>query len=178
MNAEWTYWETEKLRQLYPTRGAEAVAAMLGRSVRAVWCRAAKLGIKKHHYGYEWTAQRLKLLRDFYPMMFNDALARWIGVSKHALVRKARELGLEKMPGFIEARRHDISAKMSDALKRSTNTRTRFKPGQHGSPGTEFKPGHRLTPEQEAKRIASLKAGNARRRAQAELKHYGIGVSK
>lgn len=42
----WTAAEDETIRAHYPTKGANAVAAMLGRSFRAVTLHAGKLGVR------------------------------------------------------------------------------------------------------------------------------------
>lgn len=178
MTKEWTYQEIEILRRDFPVLPCREVASNLGRTMHAVYCKAFKLGIGKGHGGTVWTKRNLKLLTDFYPIMFNKPLAKWIGVSPSSLHRKARALGLTKRPGFLEDRRKDISAMQSEALKRTTKTAGRFKPGHHGNPATEFKPGHQLTPEQAEKRAASCRAAWARRKQRDELKHYGIGVNR
>ena len=177
MKKEWTPSDIDTLRRYYPALGCEAVAAKLGRTVRATYIKAHHLGLKKTHYGTLWTPKMLKLLTDFFPIMFNKPLAKWIGVSERTMLRKARALGLEKRPGFLKDRREDIQKLASEALKRSPNTRTRFQKGHRYSPATEFKPGHRLTPEQEAKRIASLRASWKFRKQSEELRKHGIKIA-
>ena len=178
MTKDWTYQELEILRRDFPVLPCREVASNLGRTMHAVYCKAFKLGISKGHSGIVWTKRNLKLLTDFYPIMFNKPLAKWIGVSPSSLHRKARALGLTKRPGFLEDRRKDISAMQSEALKRTTKTAGRFKPGHHGNPATEFKPGHQATEEEKAKRLETMKRNKARRAQRDELKHYGIGVNR
>ena len=165
----WTLIEDQIIRSEWTRRPVDEVAAMVGRSIKAVQIRASKLGVKKDHYGIVWTDEQLKLLRDFFPTMFNRPLAIWIGVSMRTLIRKARELGLEKKPGFLTERRKDISALASAALKKSTNTATRFKKGMRNNPAGEFKPGHKESPETRAKRSESLKRAWKQRKARIEL---------
>lgn len=164
--AAWTCRELETLRREYPFRKAGDIARDLGRPLRAVYVMASRLGLKKDHYGLVWTPQMLTMLKALYDVTFDADLARCIGVSKRSLIRKARELGLEKEPGFVEKRQKEINHRISESAKRSTKTRTRFKPG-HRSPETWFKPGHVETPEVKARRIASYKE-TVRRRKQRE----------
>jgi len=172
----WTYRDIDTLRREYPVRSAEEVAAMLGRSVDAVFVKAYKLGLRKDHYGIAWTPRMLKLLKDFFPTMFNDALARWIGVSKRSLIRKARELGLEKKPGFLKDRAEDIQHLARTGLKRSNKVRGRIQKGEHFSPSTEFKKGHVESEETKARRIASLKRYWKYRKQREELIKHGINI--
>lgn len=165
----WTLMEDQIIRSEWARRPADEVAAMVGRSIKAVQIRASKLGVKKDHYGIVWTPDQLKLLRDYFPTMFNKPLAKWIGVSLRTMIRKARELGLEKKPGFLDERRRDIQALASAALKKSTNTSTRFKKGMRNNPAGEFKPGYKESPETKAKRIASIKCTWKYRKARMEL---------
>ena len=176
MKNRWTYQDVDTLRREYPVREAEEVAAMLGRSVQAVFVKAYKLGLRKQNYGIVWTPQMLKLLKDFFPTMFNVPLAKWIGVSRSSLLRKARELGLEKKPGFREERAEDIRHNQSIGAKRSKNTRGRIKKGEHVSPATEFKKGHVLSEEAKARQIAGLKRYWKYRRQREELIKHGINI--
>lgn len=178
MTKEWTYKDLEILRRDFPVLPCAELARKLGRTMQAVYCKANVLGLKKDHYGTLWTPRMLKTLTDFYPIMFNKPLAKWIGVSPTSLHRKARALGIKKRPGFLEDRRKEINAMMSESLKRTSKTGGRFKPGQHGSPATEFKPGHQATEEEKAKRLETMKRNKARRAQRDELKHYGIGVNR
>lgn len=178
MTKDWTYKDLEILRRDFPVLPCEEIARKLGRTMQSVYCKANILGIKKHHYGTEWTPRMLKMITDFYPIMFNKPLAKWIGVSPTSLHRKARALGLKKRPGFLEDRRNEINAMMSESLKRTSKTGGRFRPGQHGSPATEFKPGHQATEEEKAKRLETMKRNKDRRAQRDELKHYGIGVNR
>jgi len=43
----WTAADDEKLREIYPTLSAAEAGAVLGASVKAIWARAAGLGLKK-----------------------------------------------------------------------------------------------------------------------------------
>ena len=162
----WTYRELEQLRREYPVRRAEDIANDLGLNVRAVYVKAYHLGLKKAAYGIVWTPSMLTMLKALFAITFDASLARCLGVSKRSLIRKARELGLEKEPGFVAKRQKEINAMISESAKRSTKTATRFKKG-HQSPATQFKPGHVMSPESQAKRIASYKA-TVRRRKQRE----------
>ena len=157
------------LRNEWNRHTIEEVATMLHRSYQATAVKASKMGLKKDHYGIVWTPDQLKLLRDYFPTMFNKPLAKWIGVSLRTMIRKARELGLEKKPGFLDEKRRDIQALASEALKKSTNTATRFKKGMRNNPAGEFKPGHKESPETKAKRIASIKHTWKCRKARMEL---------
>lgn len=174
MNNEWTYRELEQLRREYPVRRAEDIARDLGRPIRVVYVRAARLGLKKASYGLVWTPQMLTKIKAMFAITFDDSLARCLGVSKRSLIRKARELGLEKEPDFIAKRQAEINHRISESAKRSTKTASRFKKG-HQSPETQFKPGHVQTPEVKAKRIASYKATIRRRKQQERFRRdYNI----
>ena len=176
MNKEWTYMDVEKLRTLYPHRTCEEIAGELGRTVRATYVMAQRLGLKKHHYGTVWTPRMLKLLNDYFPIMFNKPLAAWIGVSNRTLIRKARELGLQKRPGFLEDRRHDIAKLASEGLKRCHNVPSRFKKGVRSNPAGEFKPGHVESPETKAKRSEAMRRYWRYRKQKEEIRKHGINV--
>lgn len=176
MNKEWTYMDVEKLRTLYPFRTCEEIAGELGRSVRATYIMAYRLGLKKHHHGTEWTPRMLKMLNDYYPVMFNKPLAKWIGVSPRTLIRKARRLGLEKRPGFLEDRRDDIRELAREGLKRCTDVPNRFPKGVRSNPAGEFKKGHVESPETKAKRSESLKRAWKYRKQREEIRKHGINV--
>ena len=145
---EWTWKEIDILTREFPKKTNAELAKMLNRSYSAVIKKAHDLGLKKDHYGIEWTPQMEKILRDFFPIMFNRPLANWLQVSQRTMLRKARELGLEKQEGFLETRRADINKLASEAIKNSPDPKgTRFKKGEHRSPGTEFKKGHQMSEE-------------------------------
>lgn len=175
MKNEWTYRETELLRKEYPVKTAEELSSILGRSKQAIFVRAAKIGLKKEHYGIVWTPQMLKMLTDYFPTTFNRSLAKWIGVSMRSLIRKARELGLEKRPGFLDDRRGDIIDLARTGLKKCNKAGGRFRKGERNNPAGEFKPGHVESPETKARRIASMKDTFRRRREQEQFrKKYNI----
>ena len=70
-----------------------------------------------------WTPEmESKLIAEF-PHRFNDELARELGISHSSLHRKARELKLEKTPGFLEARRADITEKVREKTQKAARTR-------------------------------------------------------
>lgn len=177
MNKEWTYKDLEILRRDFPVLPCAELARKLGRTLQAVYVKANKLGLKKEHEGILWTPRMLKMLKDFFPVMFNKPLAAWIGVSERSLIRKARSLGLEKRPGFLEDRCREIHEMASEALKRTSKTGGRFKPGQHVSAATEFKPGHQPTEEEKAKRLETMRRNKARKAQREQLRQYGIGIN-
>ena len=175
---EWTYRETELLKREYPVKTARQIAEQLGRTERAVYIRAKRLGLKKGHFGTEWTPQMLTMLRVMFPITFNYALASYLGVSKRTMLRKAREMGLEKKPGFIEERKADIAQLIREGQKRSVKTRPSFPKGVHINPEHEFKKGHVESPETKAKRSAALKESWRIRKQRAQFrKDYNINNS-
>lgn len=154
----WTPKQIDILCREFPYRQTSEVAKMIGRPQRATELKAHRLGLKKKSYGIEWTPQMLKILKDFFPIMFNKPLAMWLRVSQRTMSRKAAELGLKKEEGFMERRRDDINALLSEALKKAPDTNgTRFKKGMHASRDTEFKKGRKLSPEVEERRVAAYK---------------------
>lgn len=169
----WTYQDEFILRRDFPKIPTAELARKLRRTEQAVSVKAAKLGLKKEHYGIVWTPQMLKLLHDYFPIMFDEPLAKMIGVSKRTLIRKARELGYEKPEDFIEKRRKDIARLASASLKRNGTGGANglMKPGVHSYPAGEFKTGHKESEESKAKRIASLKEYYRRKRL---LEKYGL----
>jgi hypothetical protein len=173
---EWTYMDEEKLRTLYQSCTCEEIARKLGRTVRATFVKAQRMGLKKHHHGTEWTPRMLKLLNDFFPIMFNKPLAQWIGVSPRTLIRKARQLGLEKRPGFLEDRRHDIAKLASEGLKRCGNVPSRFPKGVRSNPAGEFKKGHVESPETKAKRSEAMRRYWRYRKQKEEIRKHGINI--
>jgi len=171
---EWTPRDIDMLRREYPVRRAADIASDLGRSILSVYAKANYLGLKKSSYGIVWTPQMLIMLKALFSITFDESLARCIGVSKRTLIRKARELGLEKEPDFVRKRQEEINARISESAKRSPNTAGRFQKG-HQNTATQFKPGHVMSPESQAKRIASYKATVQRRKRQQQFrKDYNI----
>ena len=175
----WTQRDLEYLRTEFPRRTTAEVAKYLGRSYQATAVMANKVGLKKLRYGITWTPAMLTMIKALFPITFDSSLAMCLRVSKRSLIRKARELGLEKEPGFVEKRKEDIRARQSEALKKTTNTRTRFKKGEHRNPAGEYKPGHRETPEERDKRVAAYKATIRRKRLQVRFRSdYNINVNQ
>lgn len=105
---------------------------------------------------YYWSSAMLDYLRRRYPTTLNEELAVFLGVSTRTMIRKARELGLEKNPVWLSAI-WDERRKIAHIVHRCKGYPGSFQKGQRANPAGEFKPGHRLTPEQEAKRAASLR---------------------
>lgn len=64
--------------------------------------RAARPKIK-------WTDEMLRELTDRFPHEFTFMLVKSLEISPRSIIRKARELGLEKEPGFLEARKDQIT---------------------------------------------------------------------
>ena len=170
----WTYKEIEQLRREYPVRLAEEIAKDLGRPLRSVYNKAYSLGLKKSSYGIVWTPQMITMIKAMFPITFDGSLATCLRVSKRSLIRKARELGLEKEPDFIRKHQKEINAKISESVKKCSNTSTRFKKGNQ-NPDTQFKPGHVLSPEAQAKKVASYKATVRLRKRQEQFRRdYNI----
>lgn len=173
--SKWTYKELDQLRHEYPVRRAEDIANDLGRNIRSVYKKAYSLGLKKSSYGIVWTPHMITMLKALFAITFNKSLAVCLGVTKRTLIRKARELGLEKEPDFIRKRQKEINAKISESAKRSTKTSTRFKKGF--VPANTFKPGHVLSPESQARKVASYKATIQLRKRQAQFRRdYNINT--
>lgn len=60
-------------------------------------------------YKIVWTQAMHDLLIAKFPVTFNRVLAKELGVSMRSLTREARKLGIEKIPGFLEKNRNEIS---------------------------------------------------------------------
>ena len=103
-----------------------------------------------------WSRRMLDDLRRLYPTTKNEDLVDILGVSQRTLIRKARELGIQKNPDWQHGNtmRH---LKMAQLHNKVYGVKTQFKKGESYCPENQFKPGHRCTPEQEARRIASMK---------------------
>lgn len=120
----------------------------------------AKTGRTMEHRGYAtriyWSTAMLDYLRRHFPTTKNDELAGCLGVSHRTMIRKARELGLQKDPVWLQQvwDAHRLMAHAANTKMRNPNS---FKPGIRHNPAGEFKPGHQLTPEQNRKRIESVK---------------------
>lgn len=162
---EWTPKEIDFLRWNYGKIGAVECSRQLGRSVSSTRTKAWNLGFKGIEPGIKWTAQMEKMVKDFYPTMFSKDLAKWIGVSHRTLIRKARELGVEKVDGFLEKRRDDISRRSG---AKSANA-TSFKKGNQVGKGSRFKKGHKMTAEEKAKQSETLKKYWVRRKKMESL---------
>lgn len=171
MNRLWTSQEEWILRNEYSVKTIAEIAKKLKRTERSISVRACKLGLHRKHPRYvEWTPEMLKILNDFFPIMFNKALAKWLGVSFTTMIRKARELGLEKVDGFLDIRRPEIS-RMAGEAQRGKNYPHRFQKGVRQNPNGEFKKGNTETPEQKAKRSQAIKEAWKRKKA-AQIKYY------
>lgn len=164
---DWTWKEMDFLRLNYDKMTNAELARKLGRTYGAVITKAYHMGLKKKNGNklIEWTPQKLKLLTDFFPIMFNDALAKWLGVSRRTLTRKAKELGLKKREDFYDLKRDVWVERQREGL-RKVECATRFKKGVHASPATEFKKGQRQSPEILAKKAATIRRNNAKKKKQ------------
>lgn len=94
---EWTEERNAELRALYKIKTGPELAAHFGRSVRAVYMQAHKIGLRKPQPNkIELTEERRVWLRCHFPHMSNEICSLISGVSPRTVVRWARRMGLSK----------------------------------------------------------------------------------
>lgn len=92
-STRWTSEEIERLRELFPRRGAAAVSAELGRTIQAVWVKANLLGIRVR--SPRWTARDDARLRLLWAMPSSlQEIARKLERSHRSVFRRAQRIGL------------------------------------------------------------------------------------
>lgn len=102
------------------------------------------------------TAEAASLLRERYAEEKNAVLAEALGVSERTVLRWASSLGLRKSEAFLARVRWD--AELAARYLRLTGVRVGgFGKGERGGTAGSFGR-RRLTAEQEAKRIAAIRA--------------------
>ena len=120
--------QTEYFKAHFYELPVRQLCAEMGFSTPTYYRLAATLGLAvnvkiKGNKCLRWTPEmESKLIAEF-PHRFNDELARELGISHSSLHRKARELKLEKTPGFLEARRADITEKVREKTQKAARTR-------------------------------------------------------
>lgn len=106
MKRPWSEADEARLRDLYGTMPAEAVAKLLQRSAQAVTTKASALGLAKKA---PWTTQDDDLLRAMYPSAAMADIAAATGRTTQAVRGRANLLGMKRVdsPDRIErGRRH------------------------------------------------------------------------
>jgi len=90
---------------------------------------------------YHWSKKDIETLQEIFPVTSNQKCAEIFNVSVRTIVRKARELGIEKHPD------HRVLYDFREFGRRGSlhpnSIRSRIRPGERRSPGTEFKPGNK-----------------------------------
>jgi predicted transcriptional regulator len=110
----WKEKELEFLMKNYPEMTAREIAEKLGRSIRAVWDKAAKLGVIKYPIR-KWSVEEEDYLKENYHKMRSRDIAYVLGRTAPAVRNYARKLGLvKKMPqkqSAIVAFKHESGAR-------------------------------------------------------------------
>ncbi len=108
MREKWTTEEDDVLKELYPTGGSAAVAAVLSQTNGAVRMRAFRLGVKREgcrQYAEgrtmreDWTQVELEKLFEYYPVMGAREASKRIGRSVAAVYQQVHRQGLTKAAG-------------------------------------------------------------------------------
>lgn len=101
----WSRRDLERLRALWPTASAEAIAQQLGRrrTAKAIASRAKVLRLRKAEgYGHRpWTEAEIEILRARYPHEPTSTLAPDLGRSALKVYAKANKIGLRKTPEYL-----------------------------------------------------------------------------
>jgi hypothetical protein len=108
----WKKKEMEFLMKNYPEMTAREIAEKLGRSVRAVWDKASKLGLTKHPMR-KWSVEEEDYLKENYHKMRSRDIAYILGRSKPAVWDYAENLGIakKKPKSTIVAFKHESGAR-------------------------------------------------------------------
>lgn len=135
----WTFEELATLRRVYPTEGAPAAAAVLGRSKHSVHNKARQLGLDGK--SRDWPAEDQDALRRLYPHHSAAAVAAVLGRKPGAVWAMAQKLGLTKSAEFMASER---SGRRQRGQVHPSIQHTQFKPGQAPwNKGTHFHAGGR-----------------------------------
>jgi len=124
----WSTAEEDKLRKLYPTTKTEDLAALFGRSKKAVTSRAKVLRIQKaigHGGKVKWTRPLERELRRLYPDTHTDELALRLNISVLALYQRAQKLRIRKSAAYLEQKRTDEARRLT-----TSGVAHRFQKGQ------------------------------------------------
>ena len=90
----WSANEVRLLKKLYPNEIVHCIANKLGRSERAVYGKAHKLGLTEELR--VWSKRDLNLLKKLYPSRTAQGIADQIGRSVQATRLRIHQLGLKK----------------------------------------------------------------------------------
>lgn len=90
----WTQAEEDTLRRLHGTQPTAAIAALLGRTVKAVHEKALKLGLRHRQWGAKrsWTAEERAYVAKHYGPMTARQLAAHLGRSEQSVAYITRQL--------------------------------------------------------------------------------------
>jgi len=91
----WKKKELEFLMKNYPEMTAREIAEKLGRSVRAVWGKATKLGITKYPMR-KWSVEEEDYLKENYRKMYSRDIAYVLGRTVPAVQGRVKKLGMVK----------------------------------------------------------------------------------
>ena len=89
---EWEEEELQYLRDNYRHGNCQAVADKLGRGLRAIQCKAGRLGITRKQKA--WTRREEDLLREIYPKQQVSETCKQLGRSRMSITARAGVLGL------------------------------------------------------------------------------------
>lgn len=117
---EWTEERNAELRALYKIKTGPELAAHFGRSVRAVYMQAHKIGLRKPQPNkIELTEERRVWLRCHFPHMSNEICSLISGVSPRTVVRWARRMGLSKTAQFMRECQAHTSKRAQESHRRN-----------------------------------------------------------
>lgn len=134
-NPKWTSEEIETLKEYYPQLLVSQMLPLLpGRTARAIWVEANKLGLKKPHknkkpQGKRWTNKEIEILQEYYPITTPKEIMQLLPKRSYFSINlKASRLSIKKLPEALSrsrgvsgdanpAKRPEVRAKISKALK-------------------------------------------------------------
>lgn len=97
---KWTEEENEILKKFYPIEGTEVRDKLDGRTKKAIYAQARKLGLKAPDD--LWTEEENEILKKWYPIEGTKVVNRLEGRTMGAVHAQARELGLKIFDKWTE----------------------------------------------------------------------------
>ena len=97
---EWTEEENEMLKKFYPIEGTEVRDKLDGRTKKAIYAQARKLGLKAPDD--LWTEEENEILKKWYPIEGTKVVNRLEGRTMGAVHAQARVLGLKIFDKWTE----------------------------------------------------------------------------
>lgn len=165
---KWTEEETRLLRQHYPSKSQKEVAALLGRSHKAIASRAKLLGVRRIRQNYQkWTVAEDRVLRKLYPHRSTKEIGEKLGRRFYVVYQRAGKLGLKKTAAYM-ASPAACRLRRGDQVGRAYRFPKGHVPANKGARRPGWSPG----------RMASTQFKKGERAGAAQAKWVPIGTVK